>query len=218
MLRQFSFSLKFLPDMTDLELERAAVAPCRWIKFCGMFQKQNSNEHSEMLHPRTTRTIEDVYRSNFFIVPGGRYLVTADSGLFVWDLGYVSTVDCKLVASTSVELGDDFEVYPRVKYLYLPKSPILVGFPLRSAQPTYCLTPWSVMSATKIGLFSELWITERIIQHIFRRTLLRKRSNPKLKVMSKYLFCSFPKTLKLVSNYLLFTVDIRDQDSYYPLL
>jgi hypothetical protein len=40
-------------------------------------------------------------------VPGGRYLVTAGDGLFVWDLGYVSTVDCKLVAS--VGLQDYFE-------------------------------------------------------------------------------------------------------------
>ena len=38
-----------------------------------------------------------------FIVPGGRYLVTAGNGLSVWDLGYVSTVDCKLVASVELE-------------------------------------------------------------------------------------------------------------------
>jgi len=41
-------------------------------------------------------------------VPGGRYLVTAgDRLLSVWDLGYVSTADCKLVAS--VGLRDVFE-------------------------------------------------------------------------------------------------------------
>ena len=33
-------------------------------------------------------------------------MVTAGTGLFVWDLGYVSTVDCKLVAS--VRLEDEF--------------------------------------------------------------------------------------------------------------
>ena len=45
--------------------------------------------------------------SRLYIVPGGRYLVTADNGLHVWDLGCVSTVDCKLVAS--VGLGNAFE-------------------------------------------------------------------------------------------------------------
>ena len=91
--------------MSDLELERAAMAPRRWIKFCGAFQKQRSNDFSERLRPRTTRFIEDNIYS-FFIVPGGRYLVTAGKGISVWDLGYVSTVDCKLVAS--VRLEDNF--------------------------------------------------------------------------------------------------------------
>jgi len=40
-------------------------------------------------------------------VPGGRYLVAAGNGLSVWDLGYASTADCKLVSS--VGLGDYFE-------------------------------------------------------------------------------------------------------------
>jgi hypothetical protein len=92
--------------MSDLELERAAIAPRRWIELCSAFQKQNSNV-SKMLHPRTTRIIKDAANGHHFIVPGGRYLVTAGNGLFVWDLGYVSTVDCKLVAS--VGLGDDFD-------------------------------------------------------------------------------------------------------------
>ena len=95
-----------IPDMSDLELERAAIAPHRWIELCSGFQKQQSNDSSEMLSPRTTRIIKDVINS-LYIVPGGRYLVIVGDGLFVWDLGYVSTVDCKLVAS--VGLGDDFE-------------------------------------------------------------------------------------------------------------
>ena len=93
--------------MTNLELERAAVAPGRWIGICNAFQKQHSKEFSEMIHPRSIRIIEDAYRSYLYIVPGGRYLVTAGNGLFVWDLGYVSTVECKLVASAG--LGDNFE-------------------------------------------------------------------------------------------------------------
>ena len=93
--------------MSDLELERAAMAPRRWIELCGAFQKQHSYEYSEMLHPRTTRIINcDTTHSSYFIVPGGRYLVTTGNGLSVWDLGYVITVDCKLVAS--VGLGDYF--------------------------------------------------------------------------------------------------------------
>ena len=38
-----------------------------------------------------------------FIVPGGRYLVTTGLGISVWDLGYDSTVDCKLIASAELE-------------------------------------------------------------------------------------------------------------------
>ena len=92
--------------MSNLELERAAIAPHRWIKLCGAFQKQHSNDCSE-LYQRTTKIIKDTTVNSLFIVPGGRYLVATGNGLFVWDLGYVSTVDCKLVAS--VELGSEFE-------------------------------------------------------------------------------------------------------------
>ena len=105
----------FLPsfpitDMSDLELELAAIAPSRWLELCNAFQKR-SNDSIAMLHPRTTRIIEDDDGTECFIVPGGRYMVTGGEGLYVWDLGYVSTVDCELVAS--VELGNEiyfFEV------------------------------------------------------------------------------------------------------------
>ena len=90
--------------MSDLELERAAMAPRRWI---GAPQKQPSNNFDKMLRPRTTRVIENGDNVDFLIVPGGRYLVTVDRGLFVWDLGYVPTADCKLVASFG--LGECFE-------------------------------------------------------------------------------------------------------------
>ena len=96
--------------MSDLELELAAIAPSRWLELCNAFQKR-SNDSIAMLHPRTTRIIEDDDGTECFIVPGGRYMVTGGEGLYVWDLGYVSTVDCKLVAS--VELGNEiyfFEV------------------------------------------------------------------------------------------------------------
>ena len=89
--------------MSDLELERAAIAPRRWIELYGAFQKQHSKKLSlSEIRPRTTRIIDLKYHAPYnslFIVPGGRYLVTVGNGIFVWDLGYVSTVDCKLVAS-----------------------------------------------------------------------------------------------------------------------
>ena len=88
--------------MSDLELEQAAMAPRRWIELCGAFRKQHSNDSSARLHPRTTRIIKHATDS-LFIVPGGRYLVTAGYSISVWDLGYVSTVDCKLVASAELE-------------------------------------------------------------------------------------------------------------------
>ena len=95
-----------IPDMSALGLERAAIAPRRWIELCGAFQKQHSNDSNDMLQPRTTRIIRNTADS-LVIVPVGRYLVTSGKGLFVWDLGYDPTVDCKLVASVGLE--DDFE-------------------------------------------------------------------------------------------------------------
>ena len=94
-----------IPDMSDLELERAAMAPRRWTELCGsgMFLGRRV---SKMLHPRT-RIIKDDKVKSLFIIPGGRFLVTAGNSLSVWDLGYVPTVECKLVASAG--LGDDFE-------------------------------------------------------------------------------------------------------------
>jgi hypothetical protein len=91
-----------IPDMSDLELERAVMAPRRWLELCGAFQEQNSDV-SKMLYPRSTRFIENASHAHLYIVPGGRYLVSVGDGLFVWDLGHVSTVDCKLVASVGLE-------------------------------------------------------------------------------------------------------------------
>ena len=88
--------------MSDLELERAAMAPRRWIELCSALQRQHSNGSSEMLNPRTTRMIKNTAKF-LLIVPGGRYLVIAGNGVFVWDLGYDSNVDCELVASVELE-------------------------------------------------------------------------------------------------------------------
>ena len=90
-----------IPDMSDLELEQAAIGPRRWIEHCGAFHKQDHDESqaSDMLRPRTTRIIEDASATHSFIAPGGRYLVTASNCISVWDLSYISTVDCKLIDS-----------------------------------------------------------------------------------------------------------------------
>ena len=101
-----------IPDMSDLDLERTAMAPRRWIELCGAFEKQCRNDP---LRPRATRVINASLVTRFsidsFIVPGGRYLVapsTHTSNRFsVLDLGCTSSaesasVDCKLIASVKV--------------------------------------------------------------------------------------------------------------------
>jgi hypothetical protein len=105
----------FLPsfpisDMSDLELEKAATAPRRWIELCSAFQKQHIDDPA-ILCPRTTRIINDVLATEvnyatteFFIVPGGRYLVSSSPDcISVLDLGYTSSADCKLIASVGLE-------------------------------------------------------------------------------------------------------------------
>jgi len=89
-----------IPDMSLLELERAATAPSRWI----MLSSSKDRNPNKLLPSRTTRitnnsipfTLDDLTLQNLYLVPGGRYLV-ASSGLSrrtcdcvgVWDLGYV---------------------------------------------------------------------------------------------------------------------------------
>jgi hypothetical protein len=44
--------------------------------------------------------------ADFFIVPGGRYLVSSSSNsIYLWDLGYTSSADYKLIASVGLEDG-----------------------------------------------------------------------------------------------------------------
>ena len=95
--------------MSDLELEKAAMAPRRWIELCGSFERQHLDDSGAKLCPRTTRIINDPlttihYSTEPFIVPGGRYLVSySHKGVFVLDLGYSSKADCKLIASVGLE-------------------------------------------------------------------------------------------------------------------
>ncbi|KAF8805721.1 hypothetical protein BYT27DRAFT_7103860 [Phlegmacium glaucopus] len=99
-----------IPDMTVLELEHAAMAPRRWIELCAAFQKQHPIDSGAKLCSRTIRIIDNPLAAiaddpEIFIVPGGRYLVSDSStGIFIWDLGYTSSADCKLIASVEREV------------------------------------------------------------------------------------------------------------------
>jgi hypothetical protein len=111
----------FLPsfpisDMSDLELENAAMAPHRWIELCCAFEEQHHNDPGAIMHSRrATRIINDSFaaevhynHTDFFIVPGGRYLVCSSlDGISVLDLGYTSSAACKLIASFGPEDGND---------------------------------------------------------------------------------------------------------------
>ena len=96
--------------MSDLELENAAMGPRRWIELCGAFERQHLNDPSAKLRSRATRIINaieiDYNTTDLFIVPGGRYLVTSSHiSISVLDLGYTSSVNCKLIASVGLEGG-----------------------------------------------------------------------------------------------------------------
>ena len=108
-----------ISDMSNLELERSAMAPHRWIELCGAFEIQHLNDPGARLRPRATRTIDDslhdslfnvteVDIADFFFVPGGRYLVNFSlAGISILDLGYTSSSDCKLIASAELEYRDN---------------------------------------------------------------------------------------------------------------
>ena len=102
--------------MSDLELERSAIAPHRWVELCNAFKKKHLNDFGA-LPPRAARNINlnaligtpktDNAKTDFFIVPGGRYLVSSSRiGISVLDLGCTSSAesaDCKLIASVRLK-------------------------------------------------------------------------------------------------------------------
>ena len=108
--------------MSDLEIEKAAMGPRRWIELCAAYEKQHLNDPGAIMCPRSTRIINDSFDTEvdydntlFFMVPGGRYLVSCSSdGISVLDLGYTSSADCKLIASVGLEgefyIWNQFEV------------------------------------------------------------------------------------------------------------
>ena len=101
--------------MSDLELEKAAMGPRRWIELCGAFEKQRLNDPGAILSFRGIRNINDSFATKIdyetteiYLVPGGRYLVSYSSGgISLLDLGYTASADCKLIASVGPEGGSD---------------------------------------------------------------------------------------------------------------
>ena len=108
----------FLPsfpisDMSDLEIEKAAMGPLMWIKLCGAYEKHHLNHPGAILCPRSTRILNKYRHGQFFLVPGGRYLVRLTSvDISVLDLGYTSRSNCKIIASVGINRtfsgGPDF--------------------------------------------------------------------------------------------------------------
>ena len=99
--------------MNDFEIEKAAMGPRRWIELCSAYEKRHFN--GPALMPRATRIIDECFvtggiyvNTDFFIVPGGRYLVTSSpDNICVLDLGYTSSADFKLIASVGLEGRSD---------------------------------------------------------------------------------------------------------------
>ena len=101
----------FLPsfpifDMSNEELEQAAMAPYRWIKLCtATFAKNQSNGSRTELQPTIARIIQEPFDEarigiKTFLVPGGRYLVAYSlRRIGIWDLGHTQNADCKLIGS-----------------------------------------------------------------------------------------------------------------------
>ena len=82
-------------------------------ELCGAYKKQHLNDLATMLRPGATKIIDDLFATepryaatDFFIVPGGRYLVSSLSdNISVLHLGYNSSADFKLIASVGPEGG-----------------------------------------------------------------------------------------------------------------
>ena len=82
-----------IPDMSDLELKQAAIAPHRWIGLCSTSEKRDPGDPGAILWPQTTRVIMPVDLAMqpmpyIFLVPGGQFMViVGHKGFYVWDLG-----------------------------------------------------------------------------------------------------------------------------------
>ena len=64
--------------MSDLEIEKAAMGPRRWIELCVAFEKRHLNDPGAIMCPRATRLINssfatevDYFSTDIFIVQVG---------------------------------------------------------------------------------------------------------------------------------------------------
>ena len=101
--------------MSDSEIEKAAMGPRMWIELCDAYKC--FIESGAILCPRSTRIINDLFPTevtvdsfytDFFMVPGGRYLVSSspENIISILDLGYTSSSDGKLIASVELPVKD----------------------------------------------------------------------------------------------------------------
>lgn len=100
--------------MSFTELEHAASAPNRFVKSIeGLPQAAKPRQllpHQKRVGDfgklgDSVEAPNDVsYPGEIFLVPGGRFLVTASSHLCLWDLGYNSNVMVKALPVAAIEL------------------------------------------------------------------------------------------------------------------
>lgn len=102
--------------MSVLDLEKTAMMPRRYIDFCRRLEERVLNDPGAILSPGATedRKISvnstDVRTCQFYMVPGGRYLVIfsprtleGNGSISVLDLRCSSSTDCKLIDSVELE-------------------------------------------------------------------------------------------------------------------
>ena len=116
--------------MSDLEIEKAAMGPRRWIELCGAYDLNDPNSDA-IRYPRSIRIINEFpteSSSLLFLVPGGRYLVSYSFGdISVWDLGYTSSADCTLIASVGVDRTQQPVAYDRYDHFEVQATPDGMG-------------------------------------------------------------------------------------------
>lgn len=114
--------------MSIAELERAAIAPFRWIARSLNSKDRNvdgtlPSRRTQILENSVVSMVNEQQESvdsiNVYLVPGGRYLVVGGPDcLGVWDLGYISSNDISSdgkptkVWATTVKQISNFIVQP----------------------------------------------------------------------------------------------------------
>ena len=101
----------FLPsfpisDTSDLEIEKAAMGPRRWIEFCGVFEKQHLTDPGAIICPRATRIINSPFSTKVNSFSTKISSCQVDDTWWVLHLTvfpYWISVHCNLIASVGLE-------------------------------------------------------------------------------------------------------------------